>query len=123
MNAMQAAFDLLILTSAIDGNVDERELKIALDFLKSHFDNSFDASKELKILKNLTHAELEKRFHEAVEILHPELSIEGKTILLKYILETVTADNHIGNDERNALEVICRKWEIDFLEFLKIHKK
>ena len=125
----QAGLIVLYTIMLIDGDFDEREFYIIMEFLKSenirksalinndkpHFKEA-NLIAELNYLKNLTYPELINRFRDAVSFLKEDAENTGDRdnliSIYDFARKLILADNIITHGEKSLFDSLAKEWNM-----------
>lgn len=120
MDITQAGFDLIMITGAVDGEVVDEEVAVAVEFLEQNFDGqSFDPDAELRFLSTLSPEGMLERFAEASAFLNKVCNMDDKKIMLDFILETIVADRKIAEEEKALFSSLTEFWGFDVSAYVE----
>lgn len=112
MNALQAAYDILVTLSIIDGDFDEAEGQVILDFLNDNFDGSFDPHASNARLQALDAAAIRAHFDEAAAIFRDATEPEDREALLEFGIDLIMSDDELTEDENALVRKLSALWDV-----------
>lgn len=112
MNLIQAGYTILVTLSIVDGEFDEAEGKVIVDFLDDNFDGSFDPIQANKDLMSLDDAGILARFKQAVKVFGAGTGVEDKEALLEFGIDLVMTDGELTEEENNMVREISEAWDV-----------
>lgn len=120
MDKFQAAFEILYICSSIDGEIDESELDVIINFLESNQDslefNPKDLIDDLDLLN--TDGKIEE-FIRASHTYNTLSSAKEKRILLDFIVKVIESDGKVMDEEMALLVLLADISNIDLEKYFK----
>jgi uncharacterized tellurite resistance protein B-like protein len=118
-NKAQAAYDLLLMLSVIDGEIDEVETSVIQDFIKRKYpENTIDFEAENSTLVQLSPQALLARFQDAALLLLEQCDIRERTEIVGKALDVVMSDGAISKKESTVFKGLSEVWEIPLAPLL-----
>jgi len=119
MKKIQAGFELLYFLSAVDGKVDESEIKVILHFIVSNFgDVDFDPAEVAESLNSSTKDMLAQELERAAQTFYENTSSQERIKFLDSALSLIAADGKVTTEESKFLLLLGGIWNIDMKEYL-----
>jgi len=120
MDKFQAAFELLYICSAIDGNVDDSEIDIINNFLESNDMNiDFSTREVIDDLLMLNIDGIIDEFLKAAKIYSDKSSASEKRILLDFFMTLIISDGEIDDNEMRLFVILTEAFNVDGDRFLE----
>lgn len=120
MDKFQAAFEILYFLSAVDGNVDEREIKVINDFLSSNYGNiKFDPPSVLNSINTLTDKGMLDELVYAAQVFKNNSDASDRTVILDFALELIASDGNLSQSEAELFNVLGTTWDIDMQRYVQ----
>jgi uncharacterized tellurite resistance protein B-like protein len=120
MDKFQAAFEILYFLSAVDGNVDEREIKVINDFLSSNYGNiKFDPPSVLNSINTLTGKGMVDELIYAAQVFKNNSNASDRTVILDFALELIASDGDLNKPEAELFNVLGTTWDIDMQRYVQ----
>ena len=119
MNKFQAAFELLYICSAIDGDVDDNEIDVINKFLESN-DMNIDFSTR-DIIDDISILNIDgviDEFIKSAEIYSQQSSASEKRILLNFFMSLIVSDGKIEDNEMKLFVILTEVFNVDGNKFL-----
>ena len=119
MNKFQAAFELLYICSAIDGDVDDNEIDVINKFLESN-DMNIDFSTR-DIIDDISMLNIDgviDEFIKSAEIYSQQSSASEKRILLNFFMSLIVSDGKIEDNEMKLFVILTEVFNVDGNKFL-----
>jgi len=114
MNAAQAAYNLLLMLSAVDGQIDESERDVIRQYVKSRFDKEVEFSAEESELETATPEELMQRFQQSAKAYLLETDLPQREALLFTGFELVMTDGKLTEEERALFRSLAMAWGVKY---------
>ncbi|MGD1911032.1 MAG: TerB family tellurite resistance protein [Rivularia sp. (in: cyanobacteria)] len=119
MDKFQAVFEILIILSGIDGDIDRREIQVIDDFIESNIGEiNFDPQAVVENLSKLKGEGFLEEFSYAAIVFKNQTGVEDRLTILQFAIELIRADGEITDDEFDLLLALGELWNIDMEEFL-----
>ncbi len=120
MDKIRATFEILIGLSAVDGEVDARELEVVAEFLNAHVGQvDFDPNQAIKDLISLTPAGLIEQVAFAAATIKASCSPSERLTIMKFGLELIAADGVLDENEKTLFNILAEAWGIDLAQFIQ----
>ncbi len=120
MDKFQAAFEILLILSDIDGNIDPREIEVINYFIESNIGSiEFDTEKVIKNLSKLTGEGIIEELSHAATVFKNQSSAQDRITILEFSIELISADDKITDEEVALLYALGEVWNIDMEEFIQ----
>jgi len=119
MTKFEAVFEILLTFSAIDGDVDERELEVIFDFLNINED-SIDFNPE-EVVENFDLLNFDgkvREFQKAALFFNDVSTPKDKKIVLDFVVDLIMADGVIDDNEKDLFHMLCNIFGIDVSRYL-----
>ena len=119
MDKFQAAYEILVVLSMIDGEMHEKEIKVINEFVGDNLGKSdFDTRAVAKSLANLTFKGRVEEMGRAAAIIHTTCSAQEKQSILDFALRLVAADEKLTDEEVAAFVLLGKSWNINIDAFM-----
>jgi len=112
MTLVQAAYEILVTLSICDGDYDEDEGRVILDFLNDNHDGSFDLTEANQRLMSMEKDAIEAHFDELAGWVAANSSDEDKTALLEFGLDLIMSDEELSEDENRLVQKLATTWDV-----------
>ncbi len=114
MDKAQAAFEILYTLSAIDGTVDDGEIRLIGTTLAETYSRfQFEPMVILKKLRDLSEADRLQRFHASVDAFAKETNFSERRQLFGIINQLAGIDGDSSPEERVLVGYIKSSWGIE----------
>lgn len=118
MDKFQAGFEILYICSGIDGEVDENEVKIIINFLECNEDNlEFEIDEVMADIDLLNREGIMSEFIYASKVYNETASASEKRILLDFIVKLIESDGVVDEDEMVLLKLLAEALNIDLEKY------
>lgn len=119
MDKFQAAFEILYLLSAVDGEVDINEVEIIKNFLQLNYGSiSFDPSEVIGSIDTLTPQGKLEEFGTAASVFKGSSGAQDRTVFLDFAVRLIVADGNISEEEGQMFGFLADSWNVDIARFL-----
>lgn len=119
MDKFQAAFEILYFLSTADGEFDEREAQVIVNFLVSNNQSiNFDYKKVIRAIDSLSDEGMLEEFTIAAQVFKNSCSVQDRRTLLEFAIELIGADGQFSDEEGDLLIYLANIWNIDLRRFL-----
>lgn len=119
MDKFQAVFEILIILSGIDGDIDRREIQVIDDFIEANIGEiDFDPQTVVENLSKLKGEGFLEEFSHAAIVIKNQTGVQDRLTILQFAIELISADGKITGDELDLLLALGELWNIDMEEFL-----
>ena len=112
MKPVQAGYNILLILSISDGEYDEAEGRIILDFIEDNYDGTFDPKVENQAIMGLDDAGVMARFDEAGRAMLAQTGAEDREALLEFGLDLVMTDGELSEEENRLVQRLATSWEL-----------
>ncbi len=110
MNKTMAGYHLLMILSAVDNRVGEKEDAVIRKYLVSEFPIHINLDREMEVISNLGPEEWERHFHKAMDDFYDDATEEERTGLLDFAIQLTGADDVITKEENYYLNLLFENW-------------
>lgn len=112
MNLVQAGYNILLVLTICDGEYDEKEGRVILDFLEDNYDGTFDAAAENKAVMGLDDAGIRARFETAAAAFMQGALAADREAVLEFGLDLIMTDGELSEEENAYVQQLSELWEI-----------
>jgi len=124
MDKFQAAFEILYITSAIDGEVDNSEIDIINEFIESNDSNiNFSTRDIIDDISMLNIDGIVNEFIKSAESYANQSSVSEKRILLNFFMTLIISDGEIEDNEKRLFLILTEVFNIDSDKFIENYFK
>ena len=119
-NPVKDAFTILYFLASVDGEIDERELQIIVDFTnRQRGQINFDARRTIMDLAALTGAGRIAEYDRALFDFKKSSSTQDRVAILDLAVKLAAADGAVADGEKILFEDMASVWEIDLQAYFK----
>lgn len=119
MTQAQAAYDLLLMLSVIDGEIEDMERTVIRHYVSRRYEEKIDFDAEDAQLAQLAPESLLDRFQAAAAAFLEQSNHNDRMELLSKAMDVVTADGVISKEEAKVFKGLADVWEIDLAPLLR----
>ena len=112
MKPVQAGYNILLILSIIDGDYDDAEGRVILDFIEDNYDGTFDPKVENQAIMALDDVGVMARFDEAGQAMLAQTTGEDREALLEFGLDLVMTDGELSEEENRLVQRLASSWEL-----------
>lgn len=113
MNLLQAGYDILVTLSICDGDFDEGEGAVILEFLEDNHDvGQFDPGAENKMLMALDNQAVMARFREVAQFFKDNSTVGDREALLEFGIDLIMRDGTLSEEENALVRELADSWEV-----------
>lgn len=112
MTLVQAAYEILVTLSICDGDYDEDEGRVIVDFLNDNHDGSFDLTETNNRLMSMEKAAIEANFDRLAGWVADNSEVEDRTALLEFGLDLIMSDEELSEDENRLVQKLSEAWGV-----------
>ena len=112
MTLVQAAYEILVTLSICDGDYDEDEGRVILDFLNDNHDGSFDLAETNHRLMSMKKDAIEVNFDGLATWVADHSEVEDRTALLEFGLDLIMSDEELSEDENRLVQKLSAVWNV-----------
>lgn len=112
MTLIQAAYEILVTLSICDGDYDEDEGRVIVEFLSDNHDGSFDVSEANKRLMGMDKAAVEAHFQQLAKWIRNNAEEADREALLEFGLDLIMSDEELSEDENRLVQHLAETWEV-----------
>ena len=112
MNLVQTGYNILLVLTICDGEYDEKEGRVILDFLEDNYDGTFDAAAENKAVMGLDDAGIRARFETAAAAFMQGALAADREAVLEFGLDLIMTDGELSEEENAYVQQLSELWEI-----------
>ena len=113
MNKTEAGFHILMILSLADGNIQQAESTVILDFLEESFHEPIELIKEQAFLRALPEEERLNHFTETVQHFYKISSNEDRNSLIAFAMKVVMADEKMEHSENAYINTLFDCWGLE----------
>lgn len=114
MNKVMAGYHMLMILSQIDGEFNEQEGKVVVDYLKESFPFHVSLDNEVAIISALPKEDYFLHFNNAMNDFYEDSTEKERVDFLNFAVKLVKADNKITLEENKYLKELFFAWESEF---------
>src|ERR1044072_9357229 len=103
MNKTIAGYHLLMILSAVDFRIGEKEDHVIRKYLVEEFPFRVNLDKQMEVISRLRPDEWEGHFLKAMDDFYDDATPEERTSLLDFAVQLATADNVVTKEENHYL--------------------
>lgn len=111
MNKTIAGYHLLMILSAVDFRIGEKEDNVIREYLVEEFPFRVNLDKQMEVISRLRPDEWEAHFLKAMDDFYDDATLEERNSLLDFAIQLATADNVVTKEENHYLNLLFRSWE------------
>lgn len=120
MDKFQAAFEILFILCAVDGHVDQREIKVVSQFLQENIKAiNFNPEAVIKNIYKLNGDGVIEELNHAAMVFKANASVQDRITILNFAVELLSADGKISDEEMYFLNFLGELWNIDMKAFIE----
>ncbi len=113
MNLLQAGYDILVTLSICDGDFDEGEGAVILEFLEdNHAVGEFDPAAENRLMMKLDNEAVMVRFREVSQFFKDNSTIGDREALLEFGIDLIMRDDTLTEEENALIRELAELWEV-----------
>lgn len=122
MNKAQAAYNLLLMLSVVDGSIDERERQVVQLYVEQNFPNEeIDFAFEEAMLASMTPEQLMEEFRASVSAYFRYATPQDRVSLLLTGMDVVMADGVMTPNEETVFKTLANSWGLKFEALVAHH--
>ncbi len=118
MTKAESAYNLLLMLSVIDGEIDDIEREVIKSWIDSKYDSSVDFEKQDQALAKLSSDELLEQFHTSAQKYYEESDSNERRQLMQTALHVVQSDGVISKEEVQIFKGLADVWGVDMQQFM-----
>jgi hypothetical protein len=120
IDKFQAAFEILYIASAIDGDVNNSEIDIINEFIESNDANiNFSTRDIIDDISMLNLDGIVDEFIKSAEAYVKQSDVSEKRILLNFFMTLIISDGEIGDNEMKLFLILTEVFNIDSDKFIE----
>jgi uncharacterized tellurite resistance protein B-like protein len=113
MNKTEAGFHILMLLSLADGQIQQAESSVILDFLEESFHEPIEIIKEQAFLRACPEEERLNHFTETAQQFYKISTYKERNLLLSFAMKVVMADEKMDNEENDFINTLYDCWGLE----------
>lgn len=122
MNKAQAAYNLLLMLSVVDGSIDERERQVIQLYVQQNFpDEAIDFFFEETLLASMTPEQLMEEFKTSLSAYFRLGSVEDRVSLMLTGMDVVMADGVMSTPEETVFKTLAASWGLKYEALVAHH--
>jgi hypothetical protein len=120
MDKFQAAFEILYICSAIDGDVDSNEIDVINEFIESNDTNiNFSTRDIIDDISMLNIDGIIDEFIKSSKVYSQQSSASEKRILLNFFMSLIISDGEIEDNEMRLFVILTEAFNLDGDKFIE----
>lgn len=112
MTLVEAAYDILVTLSICDGDYDEDEGRVIVEFLNDNHDGSFEVGEANARLMAMDKAAIDAHFKERAEWIGENSEVADREALLEFGLDLIMSDEELSEDENLLVQHLGTTWGV-----------
>lgn len=118
MTKAESAYNLLIMLSVIDGEIDDIEREVIKNWIDSKFDDEINYAEQDAALAGLSSDQLLQAFHNSAQTFYAHSEGEERRALMQTALHVVQSDGVISKEEVQVFKGLADVWGLDMQQFM-----
>lgn len=111
MNKVMAGYHMLMILSAVDGEIHKSEGKVIVNYLKDAFPFHVDLDHEMEVLSALPAEDYFLHFNNSMNDFYEDSTPQERVDFLKFAVKMVKADKKITPEENKYLKELFFAWD------------
>ncbi len=111
MNKTIAGYHILMILSAVDFRVNEKEDMVIREYIVEEFPFRVNLDREMAVISNLRPDEWESHFLKAMDDFYDDATEAERTNLLDFAIQLTTADDVVTKEENHFLNLLFENWK------------
>ena len=116
MNKIMAGYHMLMILSQVDGEFNQAEGKIIVNYLKDTFPFRVNLDKEIEVLSVLPQQDYFLHFNNSMNDFYEDSTNDERIEFLKFAIKLATADKKVTVEENKYLKELFFAWDSQYEE-------
>jgi len=112
MNKDVAGYLMLLILAESDGNFDNREGNVIVEYIKDKFPLGGNLDSATEYMGSVDAADFEESFEAASHAFYASATSEERTDFLRFCMKLVRADNKVDAAENKLITMLFENWDV-----------
>lgn len=112
MNKDVAGFLMLLILAESDGNFDNREGNVIVEYIKDQFPLGGNLDSATEYMGSLDQSEFKGAFEAASQEFYASATAEERTDFLRFSMKLVRADDKVDAAENELITLLFENWDV-----------
>ncbi len=113
MNKTEAGFHILMILSLVDGNIQQAESSVILEFLEERFHEPIEIIKEQAFIRACPEEERFNHFTETAQHFYKISDSDERNSLIEFAMKVVMADEKMEHAENAYINALYDCWGLE----------